>query len=69
MKFVREDIWDLIVQAEDKIRTIQEHLRAAHNRQKNWANSFRRPLELQVGEHVFLKISPTKGVILSLIHI
>ena len=46
-----------------KIRTIQEHLRAAQDRQKSWVDSNRRPLEFQVGEHVFLKISPTKGVI------
>jgi len=54
---------DVIVQAVDKIRTIQEHLLAAQDIQKSWANSNRRPLELQVGEHVFLRISPTKGVI------
>jgi len=54
---------DVIVQAVDKIRTIQEHLRAAQDRQKSWADSNRRPLEFQVGEHMFLKISPTKGVI------
>jgi len=54
---------DVIVQAVDKIRTIQEHLRAVQDRQKSWADSNRRPLEFQVGEHVFLKISPTKGVI------
>ena len=47
----------------DKIRTIQEHLRAAQDRQKSWADSNRRPLEFQVGEYVFLKISLTKGVI------
>jgi len=53
----------VIVQAVDKIRTIQEHIRAAHDRQKSWADSNRRSLEFQVGEHVFLRISPTKGVI------
>ena len=54
---------DVIVQAVDKIRTIKEHLRASQDRQKSWADSNRRPLEFQVGEHVFLRISPTKGVI------
>jgi len=54
---------DVIEQAVDKIRTIQEHLRAAQYRQKSWADSNRRPLEFQVGEHVFLRISPTKEVI------
>jgi len=53
---------DVIVQAVDNIRIIQEHLRTAHDRQKSWADSNRRPLEFQVGEHVFLRISPTKRV-------
>ena len=51
---------DVIVQAVDKIKTIQEHLRAAQDRQKSWADSNRRSLEFQVGEHVFLRISLTK---------
>jgi len=42
------------VQAVDKIGTIQEHLCAAHDRQKSWADFKRRPLEFQVGEHVRL---------------
>ena len=54
---------DVIVQAVDKIRTIQQHLRATQDRQKSCADSNRRPLEFQGGEHVYLKISPTKGVI------
>jgi len=36
---------DVIVQAVDKIRTIQEHLRATHDRKKSWADSNRRLLE------------------------
>ncbi|XP_074561044.1 uncharacterized protein LOC141817266 [Curcuma longa] len=34
----------------------------AHDRQKNYADRRRRPLEFSVGEHVFLRVSPTKGV-------
>jgi len=47
----------------DKIKIIQEHLRAARDIQKSWADFNRRPLEFHVGEHVFLKISLTKRVI------
>jgi len=54
---------DVIVHVVDKIKTIQVHLRAAHDRQKSSTDSNRRSLEFQVGENVFLKISPTKGVI------
>ena len=56
---------DIVVQAVDKIRTIQEHFHAAQDRQKSWADANRRPWEFKVGEHVFLRISPTKGVIRS----
>ena len=37
-------------------------MQTAQNRQKNYADVRRRPLEFQVGDHVFLKVSPTKGV-------
>ena len=33
-----------------------------YSRQKSYADLRRWKLELQVGDHVFLKISPTKGV-------
>ncbi|XP_074562821.1 uncharacterized protein LOC141819419 [Curcuma longa] len=34
----------------------------AHDRQKSYADQRRRPLEFLVGDHVFLRVSPTKGV-------
>ena len=37
-------------------------MKIAQDRQKSYADVRRRPLEFQVGEHVFLKVSPTKGV-------
>ena len=43
---------------------IRKHLEATQDRQKNWADIHRRPLELEVGDHVFLKISLTRGVII-----
>jgi len=54
---------NVVVQEVDKIGTIQEHLSAAQDRQKSWADANRRPLEFKVGEHVPLRISPTKKVI------
>ncbi|KAI3712532.1 hypothetical protein L1987_71090 [Smallanthus sonchifolius] len=36
---------------------------AAHDRQKSYADKCRKPLEFQVGDMVFLKDSPWKGVI------
>ena len=54
---------DVVVQTVDKVRIIREHLRAAQDRQKSWADTHRQPLEFKAREHVFLKISPSRGVI------
>ncbi|XP_020243251.1 uncharacterized protein LOC109821475 [Asparagus officinalis] len=54
---------ETIVQTIDKIKAIRERLKSAQDRQKSWADAERRPLQFQVGKHVFLRISPTRGVI------
>ena len=41
---------------------IRRRLVTAQSQQKSYADRRRRPLEFLVGDHVFLKISPTKGV-------
>jgi hypothetical protein len=53
---------DLVEQAIEKVRKIRDHLKVAQSRQKSYADVRRRPLEFQVGDHVFLKVSPTRGV-------
>jgi len=53
----------VIQQTVEKVKIIQERLKAAQDRQKRWADLDRRPLECEVGDFVFLKISPMKGVI------
>ena len=47
----------------DKVTKIRKHLQAAQDRQRSWADGKRRPLEFVIGDLVFLKISPTRGVI------
>ena len=37
-------------------------MQTTQNRQNNYADIRRRELEFQVGDHVFLKVSPTKGI-------
>jgi len=54
---------ELIEQTQDTITKIREKLRAAQDRQKSYADVRRRPLEISVGDHVFLKVSPLKGSI------
>jgi len=53
---------DLVNEAEEKVRLIQENLRVAQSRQKSYADQRRRPLTFQVGDYVYLKVSPMKGV-------
>ena len=54
---------EIITQTVEKVMIIQERLKAAQDRQKQWAYLDRRPLEFEIGDKVFLKISPTRGVI------
>ena len=54
---------DLVVDAVEKVKGIRQRMKAAQDRYKSYADKRRRPLEFQVGDHVFLKVSPTKGVI------
>ncbi|GJZ01696.1 putative reverse transcriptase domain-containing protein [Tanacetum coccineum] len=42
---------------------IRQHLQAARERQRSFANIRRKPLGFQVGDRVMLKVSPRKGVI------
>jgi len=54
---------DLILQTVGKVAKIKKHMKAVQDRQKKQAEAKRRPLEFAVGDHEFLKISPTQGVI------
>jgi len=52
---------ELIDQTREIVNRIQGKLRATQDRQKSYADTRRRPLEFNVGDHVFLKVSPLKG--------
>ena len=52
---------DIVMEAEEKVKTIQERLRAAQFRQKHYADRRKWMLEFQVGDHVYLKVTPFKG--------
>nr|GEY12159.1 putative nucleotidyltransferase, ribonuclease H [Tanacetum cinerariifolium] len=45
-----------------KVAVAKEKLKEARTRQKSYADKHRRSLEFQPGDHVFLKVSPTRGV-------
>ena len=53
----------IVEETTKKLQVIKDHMRAAQSRQKAYADKRRRPLEFQVGDLVFLKVSPWKGVL------
>ena len=54
---------DLIRDTFEKVSLIRQHLLTAQSRQKSYADVQRRPLEFEVGDHVFLKVMPKRGVV------
>jgi hypothetical protein len=53
---------NIIDEAEATGHHIQDNLRAAKSYQESYANKRHRPLEFEVRDHVYLKVSPMKGV-------
>ena len=53
---------DSVLYAMDKVQLIRDRLHTAQSRQKSYADVRRRELEFQVDDWVFLRVSPTKGV-------
>ncbi|XP_073057332.1 uncharacterized protein [Primulina eburnea] len=53
---------ELVQQTADVVALIQERMKTAQSRQKNYADVRRRPLIFEVGDHVFIKIAPLKEV-------
>jgi hypothetical protein len=53
---------DFIKAAEEKIAEVHENLRIAQSRQKSYADKRRRKLKFDVKDHVYLKVSPIRGV-------
>jgi hypothetical protein len=52
----------LVKDAEEKVRVIKENLRIAQERQKSHYDKGKAPREYKVGDFVYLKLLPTKGV-------
>nr|GEZ74988.1 reverse transcriptase domain-containing protein [Tanacetum cinerariifolium] len=54
---------EIIHETTKKIVQIRQHLQAARDQQRSYANVRRKPLEFQAEDRVMLKISPRKGII------
>ena len=53
----------LVKDVYEKVDLIQKCLLTAQSQQKSYTNRRWRPLEFKVGDHVFLKVIPKKGVV------
>ena len=54
---------DMIRDTSEKVSLIRQRLLTDQSRQKSYADVRRRPLEFEVGDHVFLKVMPKRGVV------
>ena len=54
---------DFIIDTSEKVSLIRQRLLTAQSRQKSYADVRRRSLEFEVGDHVFLKVMPKRGVV------
>ena len=54
---------DMIRDTSEKVILIRQRILTAQSRQKSYAGVRRRPLEFEVGDHVFLKVMPKRGVV------
>ena len=54
---------DLIRDTPEKVSLIRQCLLMAQSSQKGYADIRRRPLEFEVGDHVFLKVMSKRGVV------
>jgi hypothetical protein len=53
---------DMVKETEEKDQRIIHNLKEAQARQKSYADKRREPLYFQVKDHVYVKVSPMKGV-------
>nr|CAH66033.1 H0515C11.9 [Oryza sativa] len=53
---------DIQREAEEKVKIIQERLRVAQSRHKSYADNRRRDLSFEEGDHVYLRVTPLRGV-------
>jgi hypothetical protein len=51
-----------MTEVEEMVKQIQANIIAAQSRQKSYTDKRRNPLEFEVGDHVYLRVSPMKGL-------
>ena len=53
---------EIVQQTTEKVKMIQEMMKASQSRQKSYHDKRRKDLEFQEGDHVFLRVTPMTSV-------
>ena len=53
---------EMLEEMQESIQVVRKRMKEAQDRQKSYADVRRKPLEFEIGDMVFLKVSPMKGV-------
>jgi hypothetical protein len=53
---------DILQEVEKQVHMVRENLRVTQSRQKSYTDHRRRVLSFEVGDFVYLKVSPMKGL-------
>jgi hypothetical protein len=53
---------DMFQEAEMQVRMVRENLRVAQSKQKSYVDHRRRELSFEVGDFIYLKVSPMRGL-------
>ena len=54
---------EIVRDTTEKVNMIRERLKIANDRQKSYADNRRRDLKFEMGDQVFLRVSPWKGIL------
>jgi hypothetical protein len=53
---------DILLEAEENIKMVRDNMKIAQSRQRSYPDTRRRELSFEVGDFVYLKVSPIRGV-------
>jgi hypothetical protein len=51
---------DILLEVEENIKMVRESLKTTQSRQRSYADTIRRELSFEVGDYVYLKVSPIR---------
>jgi hypothetical protein len=53
---------NIVTEAEEKVRQIRANILTTQSHKKSYTDKRHHPLEFEVGDHIYLRLSPMKGV-------